>query len=51
MPYVGTELEFMVFDDTYRDAWARGYRDLTPATDYNVDYAMLGVDADGAAAA
>ena len=25
--------------------------DLTPATDYNVDYAMLGVDADGAAAA
>ncbi|MGB8505177.1 glutamine synthetase family protein, partial [Mycobacterium sp.] len=42
MPYVGTELEFMVFDNTYRDAWARGYRDLTPATDYNVDYAMLG---------
>jgi len=42
VPYVGTELEFMVFDDTYRDAWARGYRDLRPATDYNVDYAMLG---------
>ena len=42
MPYVGTELEFMVFDNTYRDAWARGYRDLTPGTDYNVDYAMLG---------
>ncbi|MFZ0832746.1 MAG: glutamine synthetase family protein [Mycobacterium sp.] len=42
VPYVGTELEFMVFDDNYRDAWARGYRDLTPATDYNVDYAMLG---------
>ena len=41
VPYVGTELEFMVFDDTYRDAWAKGYRDLTPATDYNVDYAML----------
>ncbi len=41
VPYVGTELEFMVFDDTYRDAWARGYRDLTPASDYNVDYAML----------
>ena len=39
--YVGTELEFMVFDDSYREAWAAGYRGLTPATDYNVDYAML----------
>ena len=39
--YVGTELEFMVFDDTYREAWALGYRGLTPASDYNVDYAML----------
>ena len=39
--YVGTELEFMVFDDTYRDAWARGYRGLTPASDYNMDYAVL----------
>lgn len=36
-----TELEFMVFDDTYRDAWKAGYRHLTPATDYNIDYAML----------
>jgi glutamine synthetase len=36
-----TELEFMVFDDTYRQAWANGYRGLTPATDYNIDYAML----------
>lgn len=39
--YVGTELEFMVFDDTFRDAWKAGYRGLTPATDYNIDYAML----------
>ncbi|HEV7418727.1 MAG TPA: glutamine synthetase family protein [Mycobacterium sp.] len=39
--YIGTELEFMVFDDTYRAAWSSGYRGLTPATDYNVDYAML----------
>ncbi|GFG49698.1 glutamate--ammonia ligase [Mycolicibacterium agri] len=42
VPYVGTELEFMVFEDSYRDAWAAGYRNLKPATDYNVDYAMLG---------
>jgi glutamine synthetase len=36
-----TELEFLVFDDSYRDAWKAGYRDLTPASDYNIDYAML----------
>jgi glutamine synthetase len=41
VPYIGTELEFVVFDDTFREAWASGYRGLTPATDYNVDYAML----------
>lgn len=40
VPFVGTELEFMVFDDTYRQAWSSGYRNLTPATDYNVDYAI-----------
>ncbi len=40
--YVGTELEFIVFDDTYEDAWRTGYRDLTPANQYNVDYSMLG---------
>jgi len=41
--YIGTELEFLVFDDSYREAWASGYRGLTPATDYNTDYAMLAV--------
>ena len=38
--FVGTELEFIVFDDTYRAAWAKGYRDLSKSTDYNVDYAI-----------
>src|SRR3954463_11435812 len=38
----GTELEFMVFRDTYEDAWRKGYRDLDPANLYNVDYSMLG---------
>jgi glutamine synthetase len=38
---VGTELEFIVFDDSYREAWAKGYTGLTPASDYNVDYALL----------
>ncbi|MDL9944348.1 glutamine synthetase family protein [Gordonia sp. ABSL11-1] len=41
VPFVGTELEFMVFDNSYREAWAKRYHDLTPATDYNIDYAML----------
>jgi glutamine synthetase len=40
--YAGTELEFIVFKDTYEEAWTRGYRDLTPANLYNVDYSLLG---------
>src|SRR4051794_16845432 len=40
--FAGTELEFMVFQDSYEQAWDRGYRDLTPANRYNVDYSMLG---------
>ncbi|AIJ25466.1 glutamine synthetase, type III [Amycolatopsis methanolica 239] len=40
--FVGAELEFIVFDDTYEQAWRGGYRDLTPANQYNVDYSMLG---------
>ncbi|WP_034278102.1 glutamine synthetase family protein [Haloechinothrix halophila] len=40
--YVGTELEFIVFNDTYESAWRGGYRDLEPANQYNVDYSMLG---------
>ncbi len=38
----GTELEFIVFEDTYEQAWAKGYRDLEPANRYNVDYSLLG---------
>jgi glutamine synthetase len=38
----GTELEFIVFNDSYEQAWAKGYRDLEPANLYNVDYSMLG---------
>jgi glutamine synthetase len=41
VPFVGTELEFIVFDDSFRAAWAKGYRELTPASDYNIDYALL----------
>jgi glutamine synthetase len=38
----GTELEFIVYRDSYEEAAARGYRDLTPANQYNVDYSILG---------
>ena len=38
----GSELEFMVFRDTYEQAWNKSYRDLEPANYYNVDYSMLG---------
>ncbi|MFJ3494691.1 glutamine synthetase family protein [Streptomyces sp. NPDC086091] len=39
---VGTELEFIVFKDTYEAAWDGGYRGLTPANQYNIDYSILG---------
>ncbi|MEU7001394.1 glutamine synthetase family protein [Nonomuraea sp. NPDC046570] len=40
--FVGTELEFVIYDDSYEDAWRRAYRDLTPANLYNVDYSLMG---------
>ncbi|UXY18809.1 glutamine synthetase family protein [Streptomyces cynarae] len=39
---VGTELEFIVFKDTYEQAWDANYRGLTPANQYNIDYSVLG---------
>jgi glutamine synthetase len=38
----GTELEFIVFRDTYEQAWHKAYRELEPANLYNVDYSLLG---------
>jgi glutamine synthetase len=40
--HAGTELEFLVFRDTYDSAFHKGYRDLQPANLYNVDYSLLG---------
>ncbi|MGH3469896.1 MAG: glutamine synthetase family protein, partial [Thermocrispum sp.] len=40
--FVGTELEFIVFDDSFESAWDGRYHGLTPANQYNVDYSMLG---------
>ena len=41
MPFVGTELEFIVFDDTLPRGLGEEYEGLTPASDYNIDYALL----------
>jgi len=40
--YAGTELEFIVFDDSFEAAWDSGYRGLTPSNRYNIDYSVLG---------
>jgi glutamine synthetase len=38
----GTELEFIVFEDSFDSAWDRRYQGLTGANRYNVDYSILG---------
>jgi glutamine synthetase len=38
----GTELEFVVFEGSYEQAWDSGYHGLTPANRYNADYSVLG---------
>ena len=40
--YAGTELEFILFEDSYESAWDRRYVGLTGANRYNVDYSVLG---------
>src|SRR3954454_25155613 len=42
MANAGSELEFILFEDSYEQAWDRGYVGLTPANRYNVDYSILG---------
>ncbi len=36
--FMASELEFFLFDQTYDDARASGYRDLQPVSGYNEDY-------------
>ena len=43
--FAGTELELLVFADTYEAAWRAGYRDLTPTSRYNIDYSLQGTAA------
>jgi len=39
---VGTELEFILFDDSYESAWQQRYSGLTGSNQYNADYSILG---------
>ena len=38
----GTELEFILFNTTYEQAWRTNYQDLPAANQYNVDYSIVG---------
>ena len=42
----GTELEFIVFRDSFQDAFDARYQGLTGSTRYNVDYSILGTSED-----
>jgi glutamine synthetase len=39
--YAGTELEFILYRDSYEDAYAKNYHGLTPANVFNADYSLL----------
>jgi glutamine synthetase len=40
--YAGTELEFVLYRDSFETAFEKNYRGLVPANQYNVDYSLLG---------
>jgi glutamine synthetase len=40
--FVGTELEFILFADSFEQAWTRRYTGLTPSNQYNSDYSIIG---------
>ncbi|MBI4830207.1 MAG: glutamine synthetase [Candidatus Lindowbacteria bacterium] len=39
--YLGSELEFFLFDEDYRSARNKNYQNLTTASDYSIDYHIL----------
>ncbi|RPK90012.1 MULTISPECIES: glutamine synthetase family protein [Streptomyces] len=41
--FAGTELEFLIFRGSYRQAWDRRYHGLETGTSYNVDYSLQGL--------
>src|SRR5262245_23712514 len=45
-PMFASELEFYLYRDSYEDAAAKGYRDLTPTVPYIMDYHILATTRD-----
>jgi glutamine synthetase len=45
-PMMSSELEFYLYKDSYAEAWAKGYRDLTPTIPYILDYHVLATTID-----
>jgi glutamine synthetase len=43
---IASELEFFLYHQTYRDAWASDYRALRPSSDYRIDYHTMQPAAD-----
>ena len=41
VPMLGSELEFYLLRQTYEEAWAQRYEDLTPSVPYILDYHIL----------
>ena len=39
--YLGSELEFFLLNETYHDAYEKNYHNLTPSSDYAIDYHLL----------
>lgn len=39
--FCASELEFYLFNQTYHSAFAAGYRDLQPSSDYRIDYHLM----------
>src|SRR6185369_8911927 len=39
--FCASELEFYLFNQTYASAFASGYRELRPSSDYRIDYHLM----------
>src|SRR5882724_3490310 len=39
--YCASELEFYLFNQSYHSAFAAGYRELLPSSDYRIDYHLM----------
>ena len=45
-PMMCSELEFYLYKESYAEAWAKGYRELTPTIPYILDYHVLATTMD-----